>query len=348
MDHGRVRFGAQFVAAQRQRFGSKPPEQRPLAYDIAVGEEYQEWRAWLDAQLALLPDREADRIAGQLWQEDKRFWPSVFELAVGAGLRAAGLDVAYERSWDGLTPDWTVFDIAGKPLCFVEVHTDQPPDATYGLLRSWRGLEERIAQIPCPVVLTLAADPDLSGPIPPPDARTAKRIARDLKNALLRLNPQIRISTCGYTFVVLADRWGRQLPSPRGLRAHFMAPSGGAGVVSAWQLVERVGEKIAKYRELAATYEVPLVVAVGAHRFTGVGLEELDDLLAGRQTITFQFNAGDPFIGEQTVQLDRPRHWRMPPELSGLLWISNQFPFALTARPNPTAQRPMPHALLNP
>lgn len=30
-----------------------------------------------------------------------------FELAVGAGLRAAGLSMAYEQSWDGLTPDWT-------------------------------------------------------------------------------------------------------------------------------------------------------------------------------------------------------------------------------------------------
>jgi hypothetical protein len=53
-------------------------------------------------------------------------------------------------------------------------------------------------------------------------------------------------------------------------------------------------------------------VAVGAHRFTGVTLEHLDNLLAGTPTTTFQFNPGDTWIGESTVNLGQRERWRMP------------------------------------
>jgi hypothetical protein len=58
--------------------------------------------------------------------------------------------------------------------------------------------------------------------------------------------------------------------------------------------------------------------------------------------ITFQFNPGDTHIGDA---LFPPPRWDMPPELAGLLWIDNKFPFAVTSRANPAAQRQMPAAL---
>ncbi|MFV2110572.1 hypothetical protein [Micromonospora sp. LOL_015] len=91
---------------------------------------------------------------------------------------------------------------------------------------------------------------------------------------------------------------------------------------------------------------MPLVVAVGAHRFTCVELSDVDDLLAGAPTISFQFNPGDTFIGSKTINLARPDRWRMPADLAGLLWLHNQPPFAATARPNPEARRPLPRQLL--
>ena len=44
---------------------------------------------------------------------------------------------------------------------------------------------------------------------------------------------------------------------------------------------------------------VPLIVALGAHRFTGVTLEDVDDTLRGLAgpKIKFQFDASDPHIG---------------------------------------------------
>jgi hypothetical protein len=151
--------------------------------------------------------------------------------------------------------------------------------------------------------------------------------------------------TQGYTFLVMQDP-RREVAAKLGMHACFDLPSSRAGSVTAQRLMEGITEKGRKYKSLAARYEVPLIVAVGAHRFTGVTLQQLDDVLTGLRApkITFQFNAGDPFIGRQTVNMAPVPPWEWPSDLSGLL-IANQLPFDLTGRPNPAAQRRMPAAL---
>ena len=230
---GGRRFGPDFVAEYRRRFGKRPPEQRRLTYDIAVSDEHARWRQWLDDQLLLLPARAADAMARRVWL-DESFWPVNFELAAGAGVRAAGLRVGYEQAWDGVTPDWTVLSYEGKPLAFVEVHTDQPPSQTFGQMRAWQGLVERIKGIPVPVVLQLAS----THPVQPPDAGTAKKIAQDLKNKLLTQPWATVFQSHGYTFLVMGDRrrGGQPTVSPLGMRACFEPPSSRAGPVSAQQL----------------------------------------------------------------------------------------------------------------
>jgi hypothetical protein len=89
------------------------------------------------------------------------------------------------------------------------------------------------------------------------------------------------------------------------------------------------------------------VVAIGAHKFTGVTLSDVDDLLTGLPApkIKFQFDAGDPYIGSQTVDWRPIPPWDWPTSLSGVLWIDNQPPFRVTARPNPSPAWPMPPEL---
>ncbi len=332
------RFGPDFVEAMRRRYGKRPAAQRQLTYAIAVEEEFTAWRDWLDRQLLLLPQATVDDLAGRLWL-DEHFWPVMIELAAGAGLRAAGLDVAYQQAWDGQTPDWTVLSGTGRPLCFVEVHTDNPSRETYGHMRAWHGLVERIKQIPVSVVLTLAPT---GGPIPPPNAHTAKKVAQDLRGELMRPWPRPSFTSQGYTFLVMAEPLGGgMMASPSGLHACFEPPSSMAGIVSARQLADRVADKTRKYAGLAEAHGVPLVVAVGAHRFTGVGLKQLDELLAGSLTTTMQFNLGDTWIGEQTFDMGRPDRWEMPAELAGVLWVDNRWPFGLAWRANPAAHRPV-------
>jgi hypothetical protein len=144
------------------------------------------------------------------------------------------------------------------------------------------------------------------------------------------------------------SRGGRPMVSPLGLRACFVPPSSRAGPVSAQQLMDRVERKVRIYRELAKSHGVPLIVAVGAHRFTGVTLALVDDMLTGLPApkITLQFNASDPYIGEQTVNWAPVPPWPWPEDLTGLLLIDNELPFGLTIRPNPSARRLMPEPLL--
>lgn len=328
------RFGREFVAKHRRRYGHRSPEQRELTYDIAVDDEHEPWRRWLDGQLALLPEHDADTLAGKLWV-DKDFWTVNFELAVGEWLREQGFSVAYEREWDGVTPDWTIVSDTGQPMGFVEIHTHNPTADTYAQMKAWHALVERIKAIPVAVVLQLAPT---SEPLPPPDAGTAKRIARELRTALLEASGQARFTTCGYTFLVMGDRsrGGRQMVSPLGMHAAFEPPSSLAGSVSAYPLLERVWDKVRKYRALAARCQVPLSVAVGAHRFTGVELRHLDEALAGAEApiFNFQLGAGDSYV-EQTMPWSPVEPWRMPDELAELLWISNVRPFRITRRHNP-------------
>ncbi|MTK04707.1 hypothetical protein [Micromonospora sp. CP22] len=316
-------FGPDFVARHRQQFGDLPSDRRRLTFDIAVEPQFQHWRDWYDEQLALLPSSDAEQLAGRLWK-DEFFWPVTMELAAGAALRSAGYLVAYERQYGGLTPDWTVLSPDDDPVMFVEVHTDQPPRETFARQRAWKALEQRIAKISVGVVLVLKA-----GNMPPkvPDAGTAKKVAQEVRQRLLQSPSATSITAYGYTFLVLADRFG-PVASANGLFAQFAAPSGVAGPVDAARLTRAVNDKVRKYADLAARYDVPLVIAAGAHRFTRVDLDDVDRLIAGEPTISFQFNIGDAFIGAQKINLAHPPRWVMPADLSALLWIDNQPPFA--------------------
>ncbi|WP_214111404.1 hypothetical protein [Acrocarpospora catenulata] len=333
------RFDQEFVEEYQRRHGAKTPQGRSLTYDNAVDEEFAPRRAWLDEQLGRLPAKQADRLARNVWL-DEHYWPVHFEMATGAALRRAGLQLVYDRSWDGQTPDWTVLTDDGKPVCLVEVHTASPPRETYGNMRAWHQLTQQIKKIPVGVVLMLEPT---GQPIPAPTAKTAKKAASEVHQALSSPGCPSRIPTStGHTFLVQASRYGYPLPSPFGLFACFEPPSSIAGQVSAEQIIGPIRTKINKYRQLVNSHDLPLVVAVGAHPFTGLGLEELDDLLHGQSVITFQFKAGDTHIGR--VNSPSPK-WDMPPELAGLLWVENAFPFAVTSRPNAAAERPMPAAL---
>jgi hypothetical protein len=338
------RFGTDFVSAHKEKYGDRSPERRALTYAIAVENEFEPWRQWLDEQLALLPVGDATALSRKIWL-DKDFWTVIFELATGAALRAAGHTVAYERRWNGLGPDWTVLGEDGKPLCFVEVYTDNPTDGTFAKMKAWHSLVERVRQIPVGVVLQVAP----GSPVGPPDAGTAKTIARELREQLLEGTTQATFSSCEYTFLVMGDsrRGGMQLASPWGTRACLNSPSSIAGIVDTSRLVCQVEAKVRKYKALAEVYEVPLVVAVGAHKFTGVSLSSVDNLISGSEApvVNIQFGAGDGPVTSGPMTWGPVAPWTMPEALSELLWVSNEFPFPLTRRPNPTALRPQSFGL---
>lgn len=337
------RFGADFVAAHQERYGRCPPERRELSYDLAVEDQYEPWRVWLDDQFALLPSGKADELAGKLWY-DQHFWPVMHELVAGAQLRGPEVEAVYEQEWNGLTPDWTVVSAEdGRPLAVVEVHSESPDRRAFGQMRSWHDLATRIRKIPVSLVLALKPT---GGPISPPDPRTAKRIAQDLRRYLMQPLAINEIPSNGYTFLVQGDRnTGTLMTSPLGMATYLATPSSIAGVVTAQPLAGRVGDKVSKYRQLAAE-GIPLVVAVGAHRFTGLKVEHLDHLLTGQMTMTIQFDFGDVYFGDPVeVDMGRPSRWSMPEGLAGILWLDNQLPFGAAWRPNPHARTPVPPTL---
>lgn len=337
------RFGPRFVAEQRHRYGKRPPEQRMLSYDVAVLEEYEPWRIWLDEQLDLLPEALAATFAANLWR-DQNFWPYVMELATGAALRQRGFGVEFERQWGSQTPDWTVIDERGAPVALVEVLTHSPQKGTFAKMKAWHALVERLKQVPVPVVLTVGGDH--SRPLGAPDARTAKRIAQDLRRALLSPLHLTVFRSQGYTFLLRTDPSTGKAMRPTGMSTILVPPSGMAGVISARSVTAGIERKVSKYRALAREAGLPLIVAAGAHKFTGLQVQQLDDLLKGSPTLSVQFDFGDSFI-HHPVEIDplNPPRWTMPDELAGVLWVNNDFPFTTDWRLNPTAGIPVPPGL---
>ena len=69
-------------------------------------------------------------------------------------------------------------------------------------------------------------------------------------------------------------------------------------------------------------------------------------LWTGKPVFTMQFNFGDCYLGKPVdINPAKPARWAMPPELAGVLWIDNTFPFGAQWRPNAEAVRPAPNVL---
>ncbi|GGU41012.1 hypothetical protein [Streptomyces violascens] len=271
----------------------------------------------------------------------------MIELPAGAALRERGFNIEYEQRWGTLTPDWTVTDPAGSPIALVEVLTHSPPKATFSRMKAWHALVERVKDIPVPLVLTVAGHRDR--PLEAPDAQTAKKIARDLRRWLMSPLHMISFPSHGYTFLVMADHRTRRAMQAPGMAACLVPPSQMARVVSAQPLAAGIEKKVSRYRELTQETGLPLVVAAGAHKFTGLEVRQLDDLLRGANSIRVQFDFGDSFIHEPIeMQPDRPPRWTMPDDLAGVLWVDNTFPFTTQWRPNPHALIPAPAAFSPP
>lgn len=104
---------------------------------------------------------------------------------------------------------------------------------------------------------------------------------------------------------------------PPGMRTILIPPSNMAGVVSARPVAAGIAKKVSKYRALAQESGLPLIVAAGAHKFTGLQVQQLDDLLTGTSTLSVQLSFGDTFV-HHPVEVDpfNPPRWTMPPELA--------------------------------
>jgi hypothetical protein len=167
------------AASERRRY-----HQHSLLHDQLVGEEFAGLRAWLREQAALLEMRKAAALCRRLWDE-RRHWSAVYELAAGAALRRAGLRPLHEQRWDrpggGVqTPDWSVYDPAGRLVALVEVHTDQPAPDVDAQIRDWRAFGDRLGEIARPVIFYL----DAPSPPRPSTGKVAKQLVAGLHENL--------------------------------------------------------------------------------------------------------------------------------------------------------------------
>ncbi|NEA21980.1 hypothetical protein [Actinomadura bangladeshensis] len=216
------------AASERRRY-----HQRSLLHDQLVGEEFAGLRAWLREQAALLEMRKAAALCRRLWDE-RRYWSAVYELAAGAALRRAGPRPLHEQRWD-------------QPGGGVQTPDRACTTRRGGWSRWWRCTPTRPR---------------------PPTGKVAKQLVAGLRANLRQVELTGGFTGHGYHLRILADRTGRPVQAPVGLRAQLAWPTPTAGRVDADKFTRKIEGKASKYRALAAELGVPLVIAVGAEPFT--------------------------------------------------------------------------------
>jgi hypothetical protein len=97
-----------------------------LSYGIAVNDEYESLRAWLDTQFAFLSEAEAAKrrtMSGLMRASGRQL--SSWRPELVCEPPASRFSMNANGAANARTPDWTAVDAAGRPaaVCFVEVHT---------------------------------------------------------------------------------------------------------------------------------------------------------------------------------------------------------------------------------
>lgn len=304
-------FSKEFIDAERQRASGRPEWHRSAIHDVVCSDEKAAVRTWIETQVQRLPEPGRAKLAGRLRLE-RHFLSAVHELAVAAVLLDCGLAPVYELDLYGQTPDLFVpRNSAGRPLN-VEAWTREMAHRARGEERAWGALRARIGRIPVPVGLLV----EHRGRMRAPSSSQAKRHASSLRVWLLRTDrpPGSRIELDGFRYVVHGRIPGDYAQLP---------PQHSGGAYDTLEVLNAVGAKVAKYRDLAVQMDAGLLVVVGADLRAPLTVDLLRSALTGSNSVSLSWSGGrSGWIGEWTTRM---RSDEDPPELDRALsavgWI---------------------------
>lgn len=304
-------FSPEFIDAERRRARGRPEWHRSAIHDVICSDEKAELRAWIESEIRRLPEPGRAQLARRLRLE-RHFLSAVHELAVAAVLADCGLAPTYEAELEGQTPDLFVpEDGSGRPL-IVEAWTREMEQRVRGEDRAWGALRARIERIPVPVGLLV----EPRGRSRAPSSNQAKVHAASLGDWLLRAYRPAgsRIELDGFRYVVHG-------PIP-GLYAR-LPPQHSGGTYDTSEVLNAIGSKVTKYRDVAVEIDASLLVVVGADLRAPLTVDLLRSALLGKNSGSMSWSGGQTgYIGEWTTRM---RSDENPPELDGALsavgWI---------------------------
>jgi len=304
-------FTDEWVRRIRSRYERLPSYQRPYIYSIATSDACQTMRAEIEEWIADLPQVSQKSLIRKL-QSPENFMQTYHELAVGNILKRLGYQVEYEKSIADLTPDWYVQPRGEMPAFIVEVFTANISDIMSCKERQVRDLLGRLQRIPIGVVLRIKfyrTEVTL-------DPRLNKRITKKIQQWLTDNAPPVGAQLClgGIIFEIIH----RDVSYPN---VRFIA-TGEIFRVNPRPLLKNLEAKIRKYKKLFTEAGIPLVIAVVADPRTGLGLDDLVDVLFGQEAVEVFFEKSTgAIIGQGPTRMADGLLRKTIPELSAIVWV---------------------------
>ncbi len=291
-------FDDQFRERLAARYGGRPDWEWPDLAFVALSDERQRLRDWIDTEVVAIPDPGRAKLLSHL-RGDKTFETALNELAVASLFRHAGVGLLYEPDLDGLTPDLFAPASGDRPAMIIEVWTREPLRESRGSRRAWAELVERISAIPVPVGLTVEG---VGGaPAAPPTSGDAKSIASELRRWLLG---SVRTDADA---IVVGNLRFRVVMSVPGLRTR-LAPPLPAAQVDSEVVLGAIRRKVRRYRDLARRAAANLVVVLASHPASPLTLDMLRSAVEGEQSFAFSFSPfASGLVGDWSGQLQQER-----------------------------------------
>lgn len=307
-----VLFGEPWLKTQRQRYGNRPRALRSWPYLIATDAEFVEIRQQIETWLMDLPAATAAKMIPTL-QSPENFWHTYHELVVGSSLRDLGWEMQYEKLFDQQTPDWFCFKNPAQHPFIVEVFTLNISEAAAAEENKLSDLRRRIGEIKQDVAVRIAYETD--SVVATLDSGHNKHIANTIDQWLKGANLDSDDTLCvdGISFQIIDRNKGwatlQYMGFIRNIRIDWNS------------LRTKIEEKVYKYKSLAVTNKLPLVIAVASGPGSDYTSFELDGVLRRK---------GGLFLDQ--------------PLLSGAFWISrNGFAqWRISYFANPHATYPVP------
>jgi hypothetical protein len=323
-------------ASIERRFGRADPSVWPPVVALALDAARAPLRAWLDDEVSRMAPERLSKVLGQL-RGDGTAFSAVAELAAGALLRdVAGLAVTHEPDLDGQTPDFVAHDsTSGQPVLIAEVETRGTNEQVAADQRKWLELNKAVGTIGSPVVL-IAGISQRNGP--PTHAEVAS-IVRHLKGCLPPGGRPVGwlTSAAGITFQV-----AHVTDSPKAR----LLPVSVFPIVDRDHVVNGINDKVGKYRSVANSRGLPLLVVLAAGPRSGLNATFVNDVLAGGDTMVVTINPAGTGIGQSRQhtlrQTDAPPLFDAALSAVGFIDVRDGYDAQLTMWPIDGAPRPLP------
>jgi hypothetical protein len=299
-------FEEEWIQQFRKRFDNSSVR-KPFLYHVATDPSFDALRTKIESLVALWPEDIRKSLIDKL-RNPRHFKNTYNELVVGSHLKALGHEPIYEKSMDGLTPDYYVQEAGGGEF-IVEVFTCNLSDEDVSYVNQVADLGSRIDKIPFGAHVKLVINLNEIAL----DQKRNKSISAAVKG-WLQTRPAVS-STLELEGVECELLAYSEFPNVGCMIGSFGGDCWGSNA----QLAEAIHEKIKKYKKLG----LRMYIAIVAEQETGLTLEDLVNVLFGSEALQIQMDKTTGEIeSKQMVRMDDGIADKIPSHVAGILWMS--------------------------